>query len=218
MSPSVLCKAAWDLQKCMVPVMQLEGDEIVKASLLAPTDDLPGVPPTSEEEAVLLGDEPEPQQAQKVTMSPPECPGIPKPKEPTKPSDAPSPPAPSSMASNSCSDQSQNTRRAWHRAIPQHLPNPSPDSPNNWVCAYIEERTELPSCWWEFRPLHHKGTGSLSKFQVQKLARKQAVTFRLPAAKKEKSGCWSAPPSLASLRCKDFLPPSPIRIPDPRDV
>ena len=51
----VLCDAAWDLQRCMVPLMHLEGDEIMEALLLGPADDRPGMSPTLEEEAVLLG-------------------------------------------------------------------------------------------------------------------------------------------------------------------
>ena len=62
------------------------------------------------------------------------------------------------------------------------------------------------------------GTGPLSYSQVQELARKQAVVFRLPAAQKEKSSWWSTLPSLVSLRCGNFLPPLPTRIQGPRDV
>ena len=65
----------------MGPLMQLDSDKIVEASLLGPADDRPITPPTTEEEAVLLGDEPEPQKAQEVTMSPPECPKTPEPEE-----------------------------------------------------------------------------------------------------------------------------------------
>ena len=53
------------------PLIQLDGDEIVEASLLGPINDRHVMPPTLEEEAVLLGDEPEPQEAQEVTMSSP---------------------------------------------------------------------------------------------------------------------------------------------------
>ena len=74
--------------------MWLDRDEIVEASLLGATNDRPGVTPTLEEEAVLLGKELEPQEAQEATTSPPECLEIPKPKEPTKQSDGLSPPAP----------------------------------------------------------------------------------------------------------------------------
>ena len=68
--PGVLCNAAQDLQRCMASLMQLEGDEIVRALLLGPVDNRPRVPPTSEEEALPHGDELEPQEAQEDTTSP----------------------------------------------------------------------------------------------------------------------------------------------------
>ena len=110
MPPGVLCDAAWGLQRCMAPLMQLDGDEIAEASLLRPTDDGPIAPPTSEEEAVLLRDEPESKGGSRGYYISPECPETPKPKEPPKQSDAPSPPDPSSTASNSHSDWPKNTR------------------------------------------------------------------------------------------------------------
>ena len=70
MPPRVLYNAAWDLQWYMAPLMWLDRDEIMEASLLGPTDDGTGVSLTPEEEAVLLGEELEPQQAQEATMSP----------------------------------------------------------------------------------------------------------------------------------------------------
>ena len=50
--------------------MWLDGDEIVDASLLWPTDNGPRVAPMSEEETLLLGNEPEPLKAQEATMFP----------------------------------------------------------------------------------------------------------------------------------------------------
>ena len=32
----VLCDAVWELQRCMAPLLALNGDEIVEASLLSP--------------------------------------------------------------------------------------------------------------------------------------------------------------------------------------
>ena len=52
MPPRVLCEVAWDLQRCMAPLMQLDRDEILEASLLGPTNDKPRMPPISNEEAV----------------------------------------------------------------------------------------------------------------------------------------------------------------------
>ena len=53
--------------------------------------------------------------------------------------------------------------------------------------------------------------------QVQELARKQSVTFRLPAAQKEKNSWCIIPPSLASFRCRYFLHHLP-GVQGPRDV
>ena len=47
--PKVLCDVAQDLQRCVAPLMWLEWNEIVEASLLGPTDNGPGAPQTSEE-------------------------------------------------------------------------------------------------------------------------------------------------------------------------
>ena len=84
----------------MAPLIHLEGDEILEASLLGPTDDGPRLSLTLGEEAVLLGDEPEPEEA---TTFPCECPETPEPEEPAEQSDTPSPPAPSTAASGSVS-------------------------------------------------------------------------------------------------------------------
>ena len=217
MPPRVLCKVAWDLQRCMAPLMQLDRDESVEASLLGPTNDMPWMPPTLEEEAVLLGDEPELQEAQEVTTSSPECPQTPELEELTEQSDTPSLPVPSPPTSNSHGNWSKNMR-SWCRARLQCLPTPDPDNPHDWVQAYIEEREQLLNWWQEFRSLDHKGTIPLSDSQVQELARKQAAAFRLPAPQKEKGSWWNAQPSLASLRCRYFLPASPTRIQGPRDI
>ena len=75
MPPRVLCNEAWNLQRCMAPLMHLEGDEMVEALLLGSTNNGPRMSPTPEEEAVLLGDELEPQEAQEGTIFPLEHPG-----------------------------------------------------------------------------------------------------------------------------------------------
>ena len=72
MPPGDLCNAAQDLQRCMVPLMHLEGVEIVEASQLGLADDRPQMSPTLAEEAVLLGDEPEPQEATTFLCKSPE--------------------------------------------------------------------------------------------------------------------------------------------------
>ena len=79
------------------------------------------------------------------------------------------------------------------------------------------ERDKLPSWWLEFLSICNKGTGPPSDANAQELARKQAVSFRLPPAQKERVGWWSAPLSLISLRCGDFLPSLTSRIQGSRD-
>ena len=213
MPSRVLCDAAWDLQRCMVPLMHLEGDEIVEALLLGPTDDGPRTSPTLAEEAVLLGDEPEPQEA--TTFPCEHLEETPKPEEPVEWSDAPCLPAPSAIASGSSSNQSRDTRRAQCRARPRHLATPDPlDNPNDWVLTYLAERDELPNWWPEFWSLHHRDARPLSEAQVQELAQKQAMAFRLPTAQREKSGWWNTPPSLASLGHVKIS--SLPHLPDPR--
>ena len=87
--------------------MCLEGDEIVEVSLLGPTDDRSRMSATPEEEAVLLGDEPEPHEVTTFPCKDPE--ETPKPKEPVEQSDALHPPA---IASGSSGNQSGETRKS----------------------------------------------------------------------------------------------------------
>ena len=174
--------------------------------------------PAMEEEAVFLGEGPEPQKALEVTMSSPEHPKTPELEEPTEGSDNQSPPVPLPTASSSQGNCFQKTVRARHRARAQCLPNPNPEHANEWVQTYLNECSKLPDWWQELRSLHHKGTGSLSNPQVQELVRKQVAAFRLPVAQKEKHSWWSTLPSLTILRRGDFLPDLPTRIQGPRDI
>ena len=66
----VLCDVAWDLQRYMVPLMHLKGDDILEASLLRATDNEPGASLTHAEEAALQGDDPTPQEAQGIITHP----------------------------------------------------------------------------------------------------------------------------------------------------
>ena len=126
-------------------------------------------------------------------------------------------PASSAIASNASSSQSHSTRRGQHRVRPRCLAAPdSLDNPNDWVLTGLAERDELPSWWSDLQSFHHRGARPLSDAQMQELARKQAMGFRLPAAQRQKSGRWSTPPGLASLGFQDFLPPLPPRPQGPR--
>ena len=51
-----------DLQRCMEPLMCLEGDDMLEASLLEATDNEPGASPTPKEEVTLLGEDSAPQE------------------------------------------------------------------------------------------------------------------------------------------------------------
>ena len=115
----------------MAPLICLDGDEIVKALLLGPAGDGPRTSPTLEEEAVLLEDEPEPQEAKEATTFSCEHPEeTPKPEEPVEGSDTLCQPVLSAVASGSSGNQSQDTRRAQHRARPRHPASPDPlDNP-----------------------------------------------------------------------------------------
>ena len=53
----ILCEAARELQQCMAPLMTLNGDDVVEASLLRPTGKELGPSPTPEEKTTLLGKE-----------------------------------------------------------------------------------------------------------------------------------------------------------------
>ena len=64
-SPAQSCM---NLQRCMTPLVWLDSGEIIEASLLGPTNDQPITPSIMEEEAVLLGEEPEPVESLEVTI------------------------------------------------------------------------------------------------------------------------------------------------------
>ena len=84
--------------------------------------------------------------------------------------------------------------------------------------SHSSESWDLQRWWLKFWSLHHRHARSLSDTQVEELARKQVVGFRLPTAQREESSCWNAPPSLADLAHQDFLPPLPPRPQSPRDI
>ena len=70
----VLCDAAWNLQRCMVPLMHLKGEDILGTSLLGAADNEHGMSLTLEEEATLLGDDAKSQEAWEITTHPPNHP------------------------------------------------------------------------------------------------------------------------------------------------
>ena len=52
----ILCGAIRELQQCMVPLMTLNGDDVMEASLVRPADEESGPSHTPEEETTLLGE------------------------------------------------------------------------------------------------------------------------------------------------------------------
>ena len=115
--------------------MQLDGDKTMEASLLGPANDRPIMPLTTEEEAILLWDK---QEAQEATTSCPEYLEAAEPKGLTKWADTPSTPAPSSAVPSSHRDQSRNTRRVPCRDGLRYPSTPDPNNSQAWVRAYLE--------------------------------------------------------------------------------
>ena len=71
MAPSgVLCSVVRDLQMCMKPLMYIKSDDVLEALLFKAADNKPGAFLTLAEEATLLGKDPAPQKAQKITTCP----------------------------------------------------------------------------------------------------------------------------------------------------
>ena len=67
MPTRVPCNSTRELQRCMAPLMCLSEDEIVEASLLGPAGNEHRTSPTPEEEATLMGEEPELPETPKAT-------------------------------------------------------------------------------------------------------------------------------------------------------
>ena len=69
-----LCIVAQELQKCMAPLMNLNGDDIVEASLLELIGNELRTSPTLEEDAALLGEELKPPEVPEAAGSLHKCP------------------------------------------------------------------------------------------------------------------------------------------------
>ena len=199
----VLCNTTQQLQRCMAPLMCLNGYKIVETSLLEPTWDRHGTSPTPEERATILGEKQGPSEAPEAIAPFQECLETPQLKETTEQFDALSTPVPSKV----CHDASQKTKRSQQRIEPPSLPTANPDIISNWVLAYLEKSREIPNWWWEFWSICCQGAKPLNNPQVQALVSRQAAAFRLPLAQQEKSSWWSTAPCLSVLKWGDFLLP-----------
>ena len=110
MLTGILCDSAQELQKCMAPLMILSKDDIVKASLLKPTEEECETYPPPEEEAILLGKE---VKLPEVPSSLPECMEIPKLAEPAEQTNAPSTALPPSPVLQPSCHPSKKERKPW---------------------------------------------------------------------------------------------------------
>ena len=193
----VLCDVAPEMQGCMAPLLALNSNKIVEASLLSPIGGECRTCPTPEEEDALLGDiecdikceielpqVPEPlevceqvQQAEQTT---------------TPTASLPSPPSqPDHLPSQKAKKSLERATRA--DAI----------SAAQWVQAYLEENDMVPKWWREIWCLLLYPSDS----PIQKLACQQAMAFKLPTIQLRKDGWWIPPPCLEVLGCRKYLPP-----------
>ena len=183
----VLCDVVWELQWDMAPLLVLNGNKIVEASLLRPIWGECRTPHTPEEEAALLGDIiPDLNHEIKHKIQLPQVPEqleIYKQVQPveqtaTSTASLPSPPSqPSHLPP-------QKAKKPWERETGADI-----ISAAQWVWAYIEENYRVPKWWREFWSLLWHPCDST----IQKLACQQATAFWIPAMQLEKDGWWIIP-------------------------
>ena len=113
MLTGVLYDVVQELQMCMAPLMNLNGDDIVEALLLEAMRNEPRTCPIPEEEATLLGEELELPDTPEATASLQECPETPVPKEPTKWINAVNIPADVAPTSKPHHDSCQKPNKSW---------------------------------------------------------------------------------------------------------
>ena len=137
-STGVLCDSAWELQRCMAPLLALSSDEIVEASLLWPIGEEHGTSPTPEEEAALLSE-----------IKPPKVPEWLEVHEQVHPAEwtatpAASPPSPPPQPSHLPSQKAKKS----HQEI-----KVDKISAGQLVCDYLEGNDRVPKWWREFQHL-----------------------------------------------------------------
>ena len=169
----------------MVPLITLNGDDIVEGFLLRPTTEEPGSSPTPEEEAVLLDEEDE----QLAVPGPiPKHTEIPRFAEHAEWTTTPITPALSCLESKPHICPSQKVKKLEGIDV-------DPNNPSQWVQAYMERDNRIPEWWKEFYHLVCSADGCYNNAKVKLLASQQAVAFHLPAAQKEAHGYWTAHPA-----------------------
>ena len=177
----------------MSPLMTINGDDVMEASLLRPVKEESGPSPTPEEETTLLGkgnglsgaQGPAPLQAE-----------IPSFIEPAEQTTAPV----TSTVPHSC--PSLKTEESWEKI------DINPNNSGQWVQAYLERDSQLPEWWEEFCPLVCSTDRHCDDTQAKNMACQQAVAFCLVAAQKKVHGAWITPPCLSVLKRKEYLRPN----------
>ena len=192
----VLCDVAWELQWYMAPLLVLNSDAIVEASLLIPIEGECRTSPTPEEEATLL-DDIKPNIKHEI-----ELPWVleqleiceqvqPAEQTATPMASLPSPPSqPSHLPSQKAMKPQERATRV------------DTISATQWDWAYLEENYRVPEWWREFWFLLQ----SLCDSAIHKLAHQQATTFQIPTVQLEKDGWWTAPSCLEVLWWRKYLP------------
>ena len=147
--------------------MNLNGEDIVEASLLRLIIEEPGPFPTSEE-AILLCEEDEPAEVSGPT---PRHLEIPRYIEPAEWTTTPVTSTVPHLEQEAHCHPSQKGKSLW-RGI-----DVDPNKPDWCVQAYLERDNRLPKWWKEFHPLVHSVDGHCDDAQVKILAHWQAVAY-----------------------------------------
>ena len=155
----------------MAPLLVLNGDEIVEASLLSLIGRECRTSPTPEEEAALLGDIKHKIEPSQVPEPLEVCEQVQSAEQTAAPTA--SHPSPSFLTRSS--------------PFPEGKEVPGKSNQcrcNQWVKAYLEENDRVPKWWREFQCLLWYPSDSL----IQNLAHKQVTAFWLPTVQLEKDG------------------------------
>ena len=180
----ILCGAVRELQQCMVPLMTLNGDDVMEASLLRPADEELGPSPTPKEETSLMGEGDGPLGVAGPT---PRYMEIPRFVEPAEWTTTPI----TTNVPHSC--PSWKGKKSWEGS------DVDSNNPSQWIQAYLERGSRLPEWWEEFHPLVHSMDRHCDDAQVKSMACWQAVPFHLQASQREVHSAWITPPCLAVL-------------------
>ena len=188
----------------MAPLLVLNGNKIIEASLLRHAGEC-RTSPTPEEEATLLGDikpniKHKIKQEIKCKIEPPQileqleiC-------EQVQPAEW----TPTSTAFlQSSSSQPSNIPSQKAKKLEERATGAYTISAYQWVWAYLEENYRVPKWWREFWSLPKHPCDPA----IQKLACQQAVPLWIPATQLKEDGLWIASSCLEVLGRRKYLPP-----------